>query len=62
MRKRLNQVSIIVAEAEEGGEFRAFLWFRPLSDFVELCRIGVDAVLGHDLAKVVNSLREMKAL
>ncbi len=44
MRERWNQVFVVVAEAQEGGESRAFFWFRPLSDFVERGQAGIDAV------------------
>ncbi len=58
MREGRNQVSVVVAEAEETGESDAFLWFRLLTDFIELGRVGVDAVFLHDSAEVVNYLSE----
>ena len=58
VRERWNHVSVVVAEPEEGGESGTFLWFRPLSDFVELGQVGVNTVPSHDSAEVVNSLSE----
>ncbi len=53
-----NQVSVVVAEPEEGGVSDVFLWFRPQWDFVELGRVEVDAVFGHDSAELVNGMSE----
>ena len=56
--KSWNNDFLVVAEPEEGGESDVLLWFRPLADFVELGRVGIDIVFGHDSAEVVDSLSE----
>ena len=50
MREGGDQVTVIVAEAEEGRESDVFFWLGPLFDLVEFGRFWVNAIIRDDAA------------
>ncbi len=62
VRKRSDNVPVVVAGIEKRGEAFAFVGLGPLPNFLEFGWVGEDAVIGHHPTEVVHALCEKGAL